>query len=245
VSNETTKDAAKEETGASVAEAFARGNVLFLGVELACAPGALVARKETETLGRTAIRFIEERVASSGPQLVIDMCCGSGNLACAIAKHVSESLIWASDLTDGCVNVARTNVENLGLGDRVSIVQGDLFGPLQTNESLLGKVDVVVCNPPYISTGKLEKDSADLLDKEPREAFDGGPYGIAIHQRVVKDALAFVKPGGLLLFEIGLGQARQVTLLFGRARSWEAVESVTDPQGEVRVLYSRRKNDET
>ncbi len=236
---------AREETGQSIDETLARGTVKFLGIELLAATGSIIARKETETLGNTSLGIIRDRVNEFGPQLVIDMCCGSGNLACGIAKHVEATRVWASDLTDGCVGLARRNVEALGLGDRVTVVQGDLFAPLEGVAELVGKVDVIVCNPPYISTGKLEKERASLLEKEPREAFDGGPYGIAIHQRVVRDALTYLKPGGVLLFEIGVGQARQVTLLFGRAKSYEAVETVADAEGEVRVLYSRRKKDET
>lgn len=228
----------------TVEAALARGNVAFMGLELVAAEGALVARKETETLAQTAIRLIKERSTGGEAQVVIDMCTGSGNLACAIAHHVPDARVFASDLTDGCVSCARKNVETLGLGERVSVFQGDLFGPLRALEgdaSLLGKVDVVVCNPPYISTSKLEGDRAALLEKEPREAFDGGPYGIAIHQRVVKDALDFLKPGGLLAFEIGAGQAKQVTILFGRARGWEEVSQVNDSNGEARVLFSRKK----
>lgn len=233
----------REEDGASVADTLARGKVRFLGIELVAAEGALVARKETETLGKTAVRLIGAHAAAEGAPLVIDMCCGSGNLACAIATHVPSATVHGSDLTDGCVSVARKNVEALGLGDRLTIHQGDLFASL-TGQGLEGKVDAVVCNPPYISTGKLESDKADLLPKEPREAFDGGPYGIAIHQRVVRDALAFLKPGGLLMFEIGAGQAKQVSLLFARAKGYDAVESVSDEAGEVRVLFTRKKRDE-
>lgn len=229
------------EEGGTVAESMARGTVHFMGLELACAEGALVARKETETLARTVIDILRAREAAMGPPLVIDMCTGSGNLACAIAHHVPTATVHASDLTDGCVSVARKNVERLGLAGRVTVHQGDLFGPLTDRPELAGKVDLVVCNPPYISTGKLESASATLLEREPREAFDGGPYGIAIHSRVVKDALAFLRPGGVLAFEIGAGQAKQVSILFTRARSYENVESVTDETGEVRVLHSRKK----
>jgi HemK-like putative methylase len=232
---------ANVEDGSTVADTLGRGKVRFLGLELVAAPGALVARKETETLGEKAVELVRERTAASGPQLVIDMCTGSGNLACAIAKLVPGTRVHASDLTAGCVSVARRNVEALGLGASVTVHQGDLFAPLAGDASLLGEVDVVVCNPPYISTGKLEKDRAELLDTEPREAFDGGPYGISIHQRVVRDALAFLRPGGMLCFEIGAGQARQVILLFTRAKDYEPVVEVTDQAGEVRVLYAKKK----
>lgn len=231
----------RAEDGSTVADTLGRGKVRFLGIELVAAPGALVARKETETLGKLVVGIVGERTAANGPQLVIDMCTGSGNLACAIAKLVPGTRVHASDLTDGCVAVARKNVESLGLGASVTVHQGDLFAPIAEDASLLGQVDVVVCNPPYISTGKLEKDRAELLESEPREAFDGGPYGISIHQRVVRDALAFLKPGGFLCFEIGAGQARQVTLLFTRAKDYEPVVEVTDDAGEVRVLYAKKK----
>jgi len=228
------------EVGGTVGATLERGKVRFFGLELIADAGALVARKETEILAKAAVDLVRERTAANGPQIVIDMCTGSGNLACAIAASVPGTIVHASDLTDGCVRVARANVEALGLGDRVTVHQGDLFEPMRADAALLGKVDVVVCNPPYISAGKLEKDRAELLEREPREAFDGGPYGISIHQRVTKDALAFLRPEGELFFEIGEGQARQVTLLFGRAKEYGPVVEVRDDRGETRVLHARR-----
>jgi methylase of polypeptide subunit release factors len=99
--------------------------------------------------------------------------------------------------------------------------------------------DLIVCNPPYISTGRLLNERAELLLHEPREAFDGGPYGIAIHQRVIRAAPPFLRPGGWLLFEIGSGQERQVRLLFDRSRSYRDVEEVRDASGSVRVMLAR------
>ncbi|MET0591289.1 MAG: methyltransferase, partial [Polyangiaceae bacterium] len=94
---------------------------------------------------------------------------------------------------------------------------------------------------PYISTGRLAKDRAGLLELEPREAFDGGPYGLSIHQRVLKEALPFLKPGGALLFEVGDGQARQVSLLFERARAYEGLYSIDDAGGHTRVIAATLK----
>jgi release factor glutamine methyltransferase len=216
------------------------GRQTFLGVELLCGPGALVPRPETELLGRRAI----EKAQAAGPApRIIDMCCGSGNLASAIAVHVPGAQLWASDLTDGCVGWARKNAEALGLSDRMTVVQGDLFAPL-AGLGLEGTIDVVVCNPPYISTGRLSTDRASLLDHEPREAFDGGPYGLTIHQRVMREALPFLRPGGWLLFEFGLGQEKQVKLLFERARAYEQIELVADASGAPRVVVGRVKGNQ-
>jgi len=170
---------------------------------------------------------------------VIDMCCGSGNLACALAVRLPGARVWASDLTDACVALARRNALHTGVADRVTVVQGDLFSGLKGLEAT---IDAIVCNPPYISQAKLAGERAELLAHEPREAFDGGPYGLSIHSRVVREALPFLRPLGHLLFEIGLGQERQVKLLFERTRAYEDIRLLTNAAGEVRVVAARKRN---
>src|SRR5687768_14895421 len=100
----------------SVREAYERGRATFMGLELLVSRGALVPRAETELLGKTAVETL--RAMDSGGELrVIDMCCGAGNLACAIAHHVPRARVWASDLTRECVETARGNVSLLTLQD--------------------------------------------------------------------------------------------------------------------------------
>jgi release factor glutamine methyltransferase len=207
-----------------------------MGVELLVAPGVLVPRLETELLGRTAVEIIR---GFQAPARVIDMCCGCGNLVCSIARCVPTAQLWASDLTDECVEVARRNVRQLDLSGRVQVRQGDLFAGLR-GLGLEGTADAVVCNPPYISRKRLGSYGAQLLDHEPREAFDGGPYGLSVHQRVLKDAPAFLRPGGVLLFEVGLGQARQVKSLFERTGTYDGIRLVVDAAGDARVALGRR-----
>ena len=208
-------------------------NARFMDVDLLVERGVLVPRTETELLGSTALALLPEK------SRVIDMCCGSGNLACALASRRPHARIWASDLTEACVALARRNAVHTGVAERITVVKGDLFSALQ---GLEGTIDVVVCNPPYISQAKLAGERQSLLEHEPREAFDGGPYGLSIHQRVVKEALPFLKPGGHLLFEIGLGQERQVKMLFERTRAYEAPRTVANAAGEVRVVVARKLN---
>lgn len=216
--------------------AYVTHRQIFMGVELLADEGALIPREETELLGETALGIL--MTLERDPR-VIDMCCGSGNLACAIARRHPRAQVWATDLTDGCVDLTRRNVNHVGVSDRVTVVQGDLFAGL-LGFGLEGTIDAIVCNPPYISRGKLESTSIDLLTHEPREAFDGGPYGLTIHQRVIKEALPFLKPGGTLLFEIGLGQDRQVAMLFAREKAYEQVKCVANSAGELRVCYAHK-----
>jgi release factor glutamine methyltransferase len=207
----------------SVASAYGSGRTLFMGMELLVAPGALVPRLETELLGTAALNAL--RQMNLAEPKVIDMCCGAGNLACAIAHHVPGSRVWASDLTDGCVEAARANVAHLGIAERMQVFEGAM--------------DMIVCNPPYISEKRLAGDRAHLLELEPREAFAAGPYGLSIHMRVVKDAPRFLRPGGILLFEVGLGQDRQVATLLERSRSYDGVRAVMNEAGESRVVLGQ------
>jgi release factor glutamine methyltransferase len=206
----------------TVSDALAQGRTIFMGLELAVVPGVLVPRTETELLARTALNLLGD-MPIDAPR-VIDMCAS----------------VWCSDLTDSCVAVAHANVQQLGLADRVVVTQGDLFAGLH-GLGLEDSIDLIVCNPPYISQKRLlDGDRTALLAEEPREAFDGGPYGLSIHQRAVKEALPFLRAGGVLAFEIGLGQDRQVRILFERAGAYENIHSVANESGEARVIHGRK-----
>lgn len=212
------------------------GKFNFLGLELEVAPGVLVPRSETEILGRAALAQLAELPK---PVRVIDMCCGSGNLACALGSQVDGAEVWASDLTDPCVHTARGNVVRLGLGGKVKVFQGDLFAGL-AGQNLEGTIDLIVCNPPYISTGKLQTEKAYLLEHEPVEAFDGGPYGLTIHQRVAKEGLAYLKAGGWLMFEFGIGQHKPLEFFLGRLKEYTDLTFFQDAEGNPRAARLRK-----
>jgi len=208
----------------------------FMGLRFQVGPGVLVPRAETELLGYSALDVLRE-MGCADPR-IIDLCCGVGNLAVAIAHHMPRALVWASDVTTPCVEMARVNVRSHALEDRVTVAQGDLFEAL-SGLGLEDSIDVVVCNPPYISSKRLEGDRAYLLQHEPRDAFDGGPYGLTIHQRVARDAPRFLRPGGVVMFEFGEGQARQIEILFKRSGHFSEVRFMTDGNNERRVVLGR------
>ena len=185
----------------NVAEAYERGRTQFMGIELQVAPGALVPRPETELLGRTAVEALR-RARLPSPRIV-DMCCGAGNLHARSRSIFPTLASGRAILTDGCVELARRNAASQG-AETDPVLQGDLFEAL-AGLQLEQTIDMIVCNPPYISESRLKGDRASLLMNEPREAFAAGPYGLSIHMRVTKDAPRYLRPGGLLLFEVGRG----------------------------------------
>lgn len=210
--------------------------VRFLGIELEIRGAVLHPRKETELLARMARDLLDEfKVAP----VCVDMCCGSGNLALALATHSADARVIACDLTGDAVRTTRHNVSQLGFEERIAVMQGDLFQPLA---GLEGTVHLVVSNPPYISTSRLVSgDRSHLLNKEPREAFDGGPYGVTLHTRLINEGARYLKSGGWLALEFGLGQDRQVAALLKRSRAFEEPRWHTNEVGENRVVCARRK----
>jgi release factor glutamine methyltransferase len=221
-----------------IADVFGNRRIAFMGLEFLVAPRTPLPRKETELLARTALEAI--RASGIGKPRVIDMCCGSGNIACGIARHLPDAEVWACDITDRCIELAWSNVRRLGLLGRVRVRQGDLFASLG-GMALENSVDAIVCNPPYIPSRRMERDRAYLLKYEPREAFDGGPYGISLHQRVVREGLCFLRPGGLLMVEVGLGQGHMIAKLVERAQGYEGVRLINDVWGQARVVLARKK----
>ena len=245
-------DAAVDRCVAGEPVGLVLGRARFCGLSLEVMPGTLAPRAETEMLANRAIETLRSVIAlnetvrlgnADGP-LVVDMCCGVGNIALAIATHVPTAMVHAADLTEACVATAARNVERLGLGARVMVHRGDLFGAVEGYVAK-GTVDVIACNPPYISTSRLAGDRAPLLAHEPREAFDAGPYGLGIHQRVIREAPAYLAPRGWLMFEFGAGQAKQISLLFDRSKQFGPVSFVRDEAGVERVAYAQRKESES
>jgi release factor glutamine methyltransferase len=216
------------------------GRQEFLGLELLAGPDALIPRKETEILGRAAIAKLQEKSRTEKELLVMDVCTGCGNLALAYAYHEPKARVYAADLSEQAVELARLNATFTGLSGRVEFAAGDLFAPFQNKVELIGGCDMVSCNPPYITSARVPKMGQEISAHEPRLAFDGGAMGVTILTRLFTEAPKFLKPGGVLCFEMGLGQG---PVLEGRLRRqpWaQKIEAHRDSNGAIRALVATR-----
>lgn len=207
----------------------------FMGLEMLAGPQALIPRRETELLARTAIALVGERANTT----VLDVCTGSANVAAAIAAARPLARVMAADLSADALALAARNLELLGLAGRVALNQGDLLGAFDA-AALAGSVDVLSCNPPYISAARRATMDTEIAAHEPSLAFDGGPLGVRILQRLIKEAPVWLRPGGWLVFEIGAGQGKAVSDRLRADGRYEAIEPVADEAGEIRVLKARR-----
>jgi release factor glutamine methyltransferase len=204
-----------------------------MGLRFDCTPDVLIPRRETELLAGVALDLIRDR-----PGLIVDVGTGCGNLAVVVALHAPDTRVLALDISRAALDVARRNVARYGLEMRIELICGDLFSPL-LDRGLEGQVDLIVCNPPYIPTGSLEKMDPVIRIHEPRVALDAGPYGLDIFRRLISDAPRWLRSGGRLAFEIGAGQDRMVKRLFRGHPQFAHVDTHSD--GDVVRVFSAEK----
>jgi len=214
------------------------GRQQFMGVELLAGPAALIPRKETELLGYAALEILSDVVEREGHALVIDVCTGAGNLPIAYAILQPAANIYAADLSAEAVSLAKQNVDYHNLQSRVEVKTGNLLDPFDCNE-FYNKVDLITCNPPYISSAKVGAMHSEISDYEPRLAFDGGPFGIQILNSLIQQAPKYLKPAGWLAFEVGLGQGPSMMKFVNKSGKYTSVIPMEDPNGEIRVITVR------
>lgn len=217
---------------------YLTGRQQFMGLGLLSGSGAMIPRRETEILGSTAIDTAHELAAERGSIQVVDLCTGSGNLALAIAYYEKRTSITGIDISDEAVELAKQNARYLGMSERVHFLRGDLFSPVDQAD-YWGHFDMVVCNPPYISSAQVDRMPEAIQQYEPRLAFDGGPFGVRILQRLINEAPRFLKPASYLCFEVGLGQGPVLEKMLRKNGAYEQIAYFSDHQGEIRVLKAR------
>jgi release factor glutamine methyltransferase len=168
----------------------------------------LIPRPETELLVEAALHALPK----DAPSQALDVCTGSGCIAISLAAERPQATVLATDLSADACALARENAEKLGVGDRVSILQGDLFAPVPAD----ARFALIVSNPPYISSGEIPSLSAEVR-REPHMALDGGADGLVVLRRVIEGARRLLQAGGLLAMEMAETQGSAVKELLQAA----------------------------
>lgn len=207
---------------------YALGNADFYGIRLAVSPAVLIPRPETEELAQKAVGEVRAR----GGARVLDLCTGSGAIAIAVAKYAPAE-VTATDISEAAAEVARANA--LGAGVSVRVLTGDMFAPVSGE-----KFDIIVSNPPYIPRAELAALDRRVKDFEPLSALDGGEDGLDFYRMIAAKARGHLNDGGVVLLELGAGQADAVSGLFAGFDT----EITEDMQGVRRILSARMKNED-
>jgi release factor glutamine methyltransferase len=211
--------------------AYIVGHREFWGLDIQVTPAVLVPRPETELLVECALESVADRRAAA---TIADACTGSGCVAIALARERPNATIVATDLSAAALIVARTNAARHGVAGRVRLVRTDLLG------GIAGRFDVIVANPPYVPFCDRSALQVDVAHHEPALALFGGDDGLAVILRLVPQAPALIRPGGMLMFEFGIGQDDDVRELIDAVPGLTLVDLRRDLQGIPRVAVARR-----
>ncbi|MEA1902197.1 MAG: peptide chain release factor N(5)-glutamine methyltransferase [Actinomycetota bacterium] len=182
---------------------YLEGSTAFGALEIIVDARVLVPRPETEGLFEIASKMVRN------PEVIVDLCTGSGALALALKDQFPTASVFATDISEEAIEVASTNRQTTGLD--VYLAVGDLFDPLPA--SLLGEVDLIVANPPYVAEIDFDLLPPDVK-REPHVALVSGPTGLEVIQRIGALAAKWLRPGGVIVCEIGETQGVSASSCF-------------------------------
>lgn len=200
----------------------------FMGIPLYIKQGVLIPRPDTEILVEEVLNCIDKKNNVS----ICDVCCGSGAIGLSIAKISENSKIYCSDISETAEEVTTRNIELLSLNNRVCFVKSDLLESAIANNL---KFDVVVSNPPYISTDVIPTLMEDVKTYEPFMALWGGEDGLDFYRSITKQSLQVLNKDGIIAYEIGYDQASEVKAIL-EANGFKNIKAIKDLAGLDRVV---------
>ena len=237
---------------------YLTGECEFMSLAFKVTPACLIPRPETELLVEEVVRRCGRRptlfeppaltggtgkqgdvpAGSPGGLRAIDLCTGCGCVAVSLAAHLPAMRVLATDISAAALDVARTNAQAHGVGDRIEFLEGDLYDALDAAGA--EPADFLVANPPYVAEAEWAGLEPEVRDYEPRGALVAGPEGTEMIARILKGAPAYLRPGGTLLVEIGASQGTAARELAGRVRGLADVEVRKDYANLDRMLVARK-----
>ena len=211
------------------------GSACFCGLDLRVNRSVLIPRPETELLAEAGWEFLNAR--QSPARCALDFGTGSGCLAITLAVKSPAARIYALDVSEEALAVARENAARHGAEPRIEFLAGDGFAGVPAG---LG-FDLIIANPPYIPSGEIATLQEEVRDHDPRLALDGGADGVGFYRRLAGESAPFLKPGARMMLEFGDGQADAVRELF-EAQKWVVEAVKLDYRGQQRILVARRND---
>ena len=218
--------------------AYVLGEWEFYGLTLQVNPNVLIPRDDTCAVTDLAIKkalFLEQ-----DPR-ILDLCTGSGCIGLAVASRVTDARVTLADISREAIQVAKKNASLLKLNNRVSCVTADA---LAAPPAFLGKFDMIISNPPYITTQEMSELPDSVSKFEPHMALHGGDDGLDFYRAIARNYSSALKPGGYLCFEFGMGQGDAVCRILNE-NGYTILERTRDYNDRERAVIAQfgRKED--
>ena len=212
--------------------AYILGEWEFYGLKLHVTPDVLIPRDDTCAVVQLAIS--QALFLPDAPR-VLDLCTGSGCIGLAIASRVKDARVTLADISKEAMAVAKRNVVDHKMSNRVSVVH---VNALEAPPAFLGKFDMIVSNPPYITGEEMKGLDRSVTDFEPHLALYGGEDGLNFYRAIAKNYAAVLKPGGYLAFEYGDTQAEDVRRIL-EENGYTVLEQVRDFNERERAVLAQ------
>ena len=212
--------------------AYVLGQWDFYGMTLTVTPAVLIPRDDTCAVTELAIK--KGLFLDTAPR-ILDLCTGSGCIGLAIANRIKDARVTLADISPEAMAVAKKNITSQKLSGRVSCVKADA---LDKPSTFLGKFDMIVSNPPYITTGEMAELPLSVKDYEPHLALHGGDDGLAFYRSIAENYKEALKPGGYLCFEFGMGQGDAVCEIL-EMNGYTVLERSRDYNDRERAVIAR------
>lgn len=215
---------------------YITGRQEFWGLPFKVTPDVLIPRPETEFVIEATLKAVSMAMSP----IIIDLCTGSGCIAISLAKELLTAQVFATDRSEQALEIARENARMNQVADRIRFLAGDLFVPFM-ELNLHGKIEVIAANPPYIRAGDLAALQPEVRDFEPEMALIAGPLGTEIGAAIIQQAPLFLKQGGSLIMEMGMGQTAALSAIVHNTGNYRTLELVRDLAGIERIIVARKR----
>ena len=219
--------------------AYVLGEWEFYGLKLTVTPDVLIPRDDTCAVAQLAIK---QAIFLPQDPRILDLCCGSGCIGLAVASKVKDARVTLADLSREALQIAKKNVVQNKMTGHVSCVQADA---LSKPSAFLGKFDLIVSNPPYITAREMAQLPRSVAEYEPRMALFGGEDGLDFYRSIAANYSSALKPGGYLCFEFGQGQGDDVCAILEQ-NGYTILERTRDYNDRERAVLAQlgRKEEE-
>ncbi len=217
--------------------AYVLGEWEFYGLNLVVSPDVLIPRDDTVAVAQLAIS--QGLFLPQDPR-ILDLCCGSGCIGLAVASRVKDAKVTLADLSKDALNIAKKNTALNHLSGRVRCLQADALKPAP---AFLGKFDMIISNPPYITGQEMKELPRSVADFEPHMALYGGEDGLDFYRAIVENYTSALKPGGYLCLEFGMGQGDDVCRILTEHQYTilERTRDYNDRERAVLAQYGRKE----
>lgn len=216
--------------------AYILGQWDFYGLHLTVTPDVLIPRDDTMAVVDLAL---EQRFQMPKNPRILDLCTGSGCIGLALASQLKDARVTLADLSPKALKVAKKNAADLRLTGRVSCFQADAFVPA---DKFLGQFDLIISNPPYVTTEDMKTLQRSVRDYEPHMALDGGEDGLDFYRAIAENYTSALKPSGFLALEFGMGQEDDVCRILERF-DYEILRLKEDTGHITRAVLAKKKSD--